>query len=200
MSVVTGFAQAFGGPAYQSLIPSLVEKKHLPNAIALNSIQFNLSRILGSLFAGATIATLGTALCFGLNGLSYFVVIVALLVVVGEAHLRWRAEADARRDTRGIQSYAARPRAGCAHCGGVPDDVSRAPVDDVSADFRARGVQRRHRLVQPDDGVRGRGLGDRSADRGVAWTLPTDGVDAADRPGRLRPGGHRVLAVAERSG
>ena len=79
MSFVTGLAQAFGGPAYQSLIPSLVEKKHLPNAIALNSIQFNLSRILGSLFAGATIAALGTALCFGLNGLSFFVVIVALL-------------------------------------------------------------------------------------------------------------------------
>jgi len=79
LSFVTGLAQAFGGPAYQSLIPSLVEKKHLPNAIALNSIQFNLSRILGSLFAGATIAALGTALCFGLNGLSFFVVIVALL-------------------------------------------------------------------------------------------------------------------------
>ena len=79
LSFVTGFAQAFGGPAYQSLIPSLVDKKHLPNAIALNSIQFNLSRILGSLFAGATIAALGTALCFGLNGLSFSVVIVALL-------------------------------------------------------------------------------------------------------------------------
>jgi MFS family permease len=79
LSFVTGFAQAFGGPAYQSLIPSLVEKKHLPNAIALNSIQFNLSRIFGSLFAGATMAALGAALCFGLNGLSFLVVILALL-------------------------------------------------------------------------------------------------------------------------
>jgi MFS family permease len=79
LSFITGFAQAFGGPAYQSLIPSLVDKKHLPNAIALNSIQFNLSRVLGSLFAGATIAALGTALCFALNGLSFIVVIVALL-------------------------------------------------------------------------------------------------------------------------
>ncbi len=81
MSFVTGFAQAFGGPAYQSLIPSLVEKKHLPNAIALNSIQFNLSRIFGSLFAGTTIAVLGTALCFALNGLSFLVVILALLAL-----------------------------------------------------------------------------------------------------------------------
>jgi len=79
LSAVTGFAQAFGGPAYQSLIPSLVEKKHLPNAIALNSIQFNLSRILGSLSAGATLAVVGTAACFALNGLSFVIVIAALL-------------------------------------------------------------------------------------------------------------------------
>jgi MFS family permease len=79
LSAVTGFAQAFGGPAYQSLIPSLVQKTHLPNAIALNSIQFNLSRILGSLSAGATLALVGTAACFALNGLSFLVVIGALL-------------------------------------------------------------------------------------------------------------------------
>ena len=79
LSAVTGFAQAFGGPAYQSLIPSLVQKAHLPNAIALNSIQFNLSRILGSLSAGATLAAVGTAACFALNGVSFIVVIAALL-------------------------------------------------------------------------------------------------------------------------
>jgi MFS family permease len=79
LSCITGFAQAFGGPAYQSLIPTLVQKQHLPNAIALNSIQFNLSRIFGSLLAGATLAAFGTAICFGLNGLSFIVVIFALL-------------------------------------------------------------------------------------------------------------------------
>src|SRR5215203_1723217 len=79
LSCLTGFAQAFGGPAYQSLIPTLVQKQHLPNAIALNSIQFNLSRIFGSLLAGAALAAFGTAICFGLNGLSFLVVIAALL-------------------------------------------------------------------------------------------------------------------------
>ena len=44
-----GVAQSFGGPAYQSLLPSLVDKKDLPNAVALNSIQFNLARVLGPL-------------------------------------------------------------------------------------------------------------------------------------------------------
>jgi MFS family permease len=78
LSFATGMAQAFGGPAYQSLIPSLVHKKDLPNAIALNSIQFNLARVFGPLLAGAALF-FGTAACFALNGLSFLVVIVALL-------------------------------------------------------------------------------------------------------------------------
>ena len=79
LSFTTGIAQAFGGPAYQSLVPSLVDKKNLPNAIALNSIQFNLARVFGPLLAGTTLAAFGTAMCFGLNGLSFVVVIVAIL-------------------------------------------------------------------------------------------------------------------------
>jgi len=79
LSFVAGLGQAFGGPAYQALIPTLVEKKDLPNAIALNSIQFNLARVFGPLLAGATLAAWGSAACFSVNGLSFIVVIVALL-------------------------------------------------------------------------------------------------------------------------
>jgi MFS family permease len=79
LSFTTGLAQAFGGPAYQAMIPSLIHKKDLPNAIALNSIQFNLARVFGPLLAGVAMATLGTAGCFSLNGVSFLVVIVALL-------------------------------------------------------------------------------------------------------------------------
>ena len=79
LSVITGMAQAFGGPAYQSLVPSLIDKQHLPNAIALNSIQFNLARVVGPLIAGAALTVFGMAVCFGLNGLSFLAVIVALL-------------------------------------------------------------------------------------------------------------------------
>jgi MFS family permease len=79
LSFTTGLAQAFGGPAYQALIPLLVRKKDLPNAIAFNSIQFNLARAIGPLLAGATLAAVGMAACFGLNGLSYLLVIGALL-------------------------------------------------------------------------------------------------------------------------
>ena len=79
LSFTAGLAQAFGGPAYQAMIPSLINKKDLPNAIALNSIQFNLARVFGPLFAGVTMATLGAAGCFTLNGVSFLVVIVALM-------------------------------------------------------------------------------------------------------------------------
>ncbi len=79
LSFMSGCAQAFGGPAYQSLIPSLVRKEHLPNAIALNSIQFNIARVLGPLLAGVALHQFGSAICFGLNGLSFLVVIAALV-------------------------------------------------------------------------------------------------------------------------
>ncbi len=81
LSAMTGVAQAFGGPAYQSLIPQLVSKENLPNAIALNSIQFNLSRIIGPLIAGAALTAFGMVACFGLNGLSFLCVIAALFAL-----------------------------------------------------------------------------------------------------------------------
>ena len=88
LSFITGTAQAFGGPAYQSLIPSLVGKQDLTNAIALNSIQFNVARMLGPLLAGGTLVVLkrwgvadmtALAICFALNALSFLAVILSLM-------------------------------------------------------------------------------------------------------------------------
>ncbi len=79
LSVITGLAQAFGGPAHQSLMPSLVSKEDVPNAIAFNSIQFNLARVIGPLLAGVALGAFGMAACFGLNGLSFLAVIAAIL-------------------------------------------------------------------------------------------------------------------------
>jgi MFS family permease len=90
LSFVTGCAQSFGGPAYQSLIPSLVDKKDLPNAVALNSIQFNVARVLGPLAFGVTLAAFRTwgysepqamNACFLLNSLSFLVVINTLMML-----------------------------------------------------------------------------------------------------------------------
>ena len=90
LSFVTGVAQSFGGPAYQSLIPSLVDKKDLPNAVALNSIQFNVARVLGPLLFGAALAAFrkygysepqAMNACFLLNSLSFVVVINTLMAL-----------------------------------------------------------------------------------------------------------------------
>lgn len=81
LSFISGLGQAFGGPAYQSLLPSLVPRRDLPNAIALNSTQFNLSRILGPMGGTAILVSLGMAACFFLNGLSFFLVVIALLMI-----------------------------------------------------------------------------------------------------------------------
>lgn len=81
LSCITGLAQAFGGPAYQSLIPTLVGKEHLPNAVALNSIQFNLARVVGPIVAGVILGTFGMTACFGLNGISFLFVIAAILAL-----------------------------------------------------------------------------------------------------------------------
>ena len=81
ISFTAGIAQAFGGPAYSSLVPSLVQKEHLPNAIVLNSIQFNVARVIGPMFGGIALKNLGAQWCFGLNALSFVAVIISLLIV-----------------------------------------------------------------------------------------------------------------------
>ena len=81
LSFVSGFAQAFGGPAYQALIPNLVEREDMANAIALNSIQFNLAVTIGPALAGQVLARYGEAWCFGLNAVSFIAPIIALSII-----------------------------------------------------------------------------------------------------------------------
>jgi len=80
-SFVTGLAQAFGGPAYQALIPTLVDKEDMPNAIALQTIQFNVARVIGPALGGLALTQLGEKWCFGLNGLSFLAPIISLTIV-----------------------------------------------------------------------------------------------------------------------
>ncbi|HXJ90426.1 MAG TPA: MFS transporter [Candidatus Binatia bacterium] len=81
LSFISGLAQAFGGPAYQALIPTLVDRDDMPNAIALNSIQFNLAVTVGPALAGITLARFGEKWCFGLNALSFLAPIVSLSII-----------------------------------------------------------------------------------------------------------------------
>ncbi len=81
LSFVSGLAQAFGGPAYSALIPTLVDREDMPNAIALNSIQFNMAVAVGPALAGVALARLGEKWCFGLNALSFLAPIISLSMI-----------------------------------------------------------------------------------------------------------------------
>ncbi len=81
LSFVSGLAQAFGGPAYQALIPTLVDKEDMPNAIALNSIQFNVAVMVGPALAGQALAKLGETWCFGLNAVSFLAPVISLSII-----------------------------------------------------------------------------------------------------------------------
>jgi predicted MFS family arabinose efflux permease len=95
LSFLTGSAQSFSGPAYISLLPILVKREDMPNAIAMNSMQFNLARVVGPVLAGVALAKWGAAVCFMINGISFVAVIVALM--------RIRVpQVEAREETRGI--------------------------------------------------------------------------------------------------
>jgi len=81
LSFLTGSAQSFSGPAYISLLPLLVKREDVSNAIAMNSMQFNLARVIGPVLAGIALAAWGAAICFAVNGLSFLAVIAALLLI-----------------------------------------------------------------------------------------------------------------------
>jgi predicted MFS family arabinose efflux permease len=81
LSFVVGIGQSFGGPAYSALLPTLVGPEDLANAISMNSIQFNLARIIGPTLGGLAYIALGATWCFTLNGVSYIAVIISLIVI-----------------------------------------------------------------------------------------------------------------------
>jgi len=74
----TGIAMSLNTPTYQALVPRLIPREDLINAVALNSAQFNMSRVLGPTLGGFAMAAVGVAGNFFLNGLSFLAVIIAL--------------------------------------------------------------------------------------------------------------------------
>lgn len=83
IAAVAGAASAFDWPARLSLVPSLVPRRELQSAVALNAAAFNGSRIVGPVVGGVLIGTVGVAACFYLNALTYlpFVVVLATLTI-----------------------------------------------------------------------------------------------------------------------
>jgi MFS family permease len=81
LSFVTGCCLAIAGPSYMALVFDLVGREDLANAVALNSTQFQLARVLGSTFAGVGFKLFGLAGCFFANAVSFVAVVTGLKMV-----------------------------------------------------------------------------------------------------------------------
>jgi len=80
-SFVTGCCMSLASPSYLALTYDLVGREDLANAVALNSTQFQLSRVVGPTLAGVAFHVFGLAGCFFANGLSFIAVVAALRMV-----------------------------------------------------------------------------------------------------------------------
>src|SRR5215212_476484 len=85
-SFVTGCCMALASPSYLAMTYDLVGREDLANAIAMNSTQFQLSRVVGPTLAGVAFRLFGLAGCFFANGLSFIAVVAALWMVRTEGH------------------------------------------------------------------------------------------------------------------
>lgn len=101
-----GCGLAFSAPAWQSIVPELVDRSELPKAVALNSMGFNAARALGPALGGALLALFGAAANFALNTVSFLGVLLVLA--------RWQREPE---DSNGLpgESFSGAFRAGARY-------------------------------------------------------------------------------------
>lgn len=81
LALGNGIVMAFDSPGRQSMLPSLVEREDLSNAIALNSTVFNASRVVGPPIAGIVYAAAGPAWCFAVNTVSFAAILYVLWII-----------------------------------------------------------------------------------------------------------------------
>ncbi len=81
MTALSAVAIAFDSPPRQALVPSLVSREHLPNALSLNVIMFQTSTVVGPALAGIVIAQFGVGAVYFFNAISFLAVIGALFLM-----------------------------------------------------------------------------------------------------------------------
>ena len=97
-SLIVGITDALSMPSFQSIVPSIVAREQIPTGIALNSTQFNLSRILGPAVAGLLMASVGAAGAFAVSAASYLPFILVALWVLPRGRASTIDEPTSARD------------------------------------------------------------------------------------------------------
>ena len=111
LSFVLGTANALNGPAQQAFVPELVGRELVPDAVALNSVQFNAARMIGGAVGGLAVAAWGVSGALFFNAAT-FLPILAVLMVIRTAHaaLRPGTHASVLADLRAGLGYALRTK------------------------------------------------------------------------------------------
>jgi MFS family permease len=159
LAFLNGTAMAINNPSYQALVPKLVPREDLTNAIALNSAQFNMSSILGPTLGGYAMVAFGVAGNFFLNGVSFVAVLLALM------RLRFPEEKPERHEGL-LDSLIS----GVSLCAGHSGDVC-ADVDDRRGELSADSLPHVYSLTLP-------GISSAWARAGWAWLLAASGTGA----------------------
>lgn len=147
LSFVTGVCWSIAGPSYQAITVDLVEREDLANAIALNSSQFQLARVIGPTLAALAMRLVGMAGCFFVNGLSY----VAIVAALTQVKFKKRGDGESAGGRVSDEEAEARVAASSSARGATKVAAAQAsvPARSMWADF-ADGV----RYVRGRPGVR----------------------------------------------
>ena len=115
LALALGFVNVFDNPARQSFIAEMVSAKDLPNAVMLNSVAMNMARAFGAALAGVIAATIGLALRFACNAISFGAVLISLAAMRRSSCSR----------PSGWPGKRGRSGRACATCGPRPSCSSR---------------------------------------------------------------------------
>lgn len=110
LSLVIGITDALSMPSFQSIVPSIVERKQIASGLALNSTQFNLSRILGPAIAGILLVSIGAVGCFAVSAASYIPFIAVALWILPHRAVTTAAEGGSDKLFSNILKIARIPR------------------------------------------------------------------------------------------
>lgn len=105
LATIMGFANTFDMPTRQAFVSELVDKQQLPNAVGLNSMIFNLARIIGPALSGIVISYLGIAMTFFINTLSFIPVLYILSKIDAPAIIRAQRNSRVLTEVRNGLAY-----------------------------------------------------------------------------------------------
>ena len=145
-ALMLGIASTFALPSMLSVVPQLVDGANLGPAVALNVVTLNVARAVGPVLGALVVGQFGVATAFGLNALSYIVLIVGLLAVTPRRHVGARSTVRPKLLAT-IRSLRERPQIAVLFVVGTGASMTIDPVSTLSPGYATRVFGRQDTLV-----------------------------------------------------